>query len=67
MDKWKTELINITAKQSKNQSKLWDVEKKYELHKEQFMKINSELINEIHQLYSTRFTDFGAEYKLVTV
>ncbi len=67
-DKWKSEVAKLSAKGgAKDQAKFAEAEKKRESHKEQYEKINAELVAEIKLLYNSRFQDFGTEYKLVRI
>lgn len=63
-DKYKTNLIKITAK-GKDPIKKQEAEKKYEEQKELFKKINTELIQEMRALYNSRLKDFITEFNLL--
>jgi len=62
-DKYKTQLIKLTAKQVKDPIKQGETEKKFEEIKELYKKTNEELIEEIRIHYEEQYSDFKSQYK----
>jgi hypothetical protein len=66
-DKWKTAVIKLTAKPGKDPAKLWEAEKKFEEHKELYLKINAETKEEMKEFYAKQNVTLQEEYKMLIV
>jgi len=66
-DKYKTQLIKLTAKTVKDPIKQGEAEKKFEEAKELYKRTNDELVEEIKQHYEQQYKEFKSQYKQLIV